>query len=490
MHLRYLAYGDRGPLSPWIWAFLLGMLCLAIGAELWTSRAELWTSTRTTPIKGPALTGTAQIIGMAQDLVSGGEWCCINLRVHVPGREPYDVSITQRVPTEQFCHFRGGGGTVAVQVDATNPENVWIDFAEPITENRIADLERQLAEQKRRAGLVPASPEHAQPHPGSSRGLAQGRFVARAWRLTVWYPIFSSVATAAVLALIYAADEKLVPIAVVILAAGGLMALWVYLILRTLRKILICVTSDGLTVDQRPGEVFAFSDAKLGQWVPAGPMSGSGTALHLRCGSHRFVLAGRDHRVAGGTQLDAPPVGSVDAIMSASDFDELLTMVGHQSGLDVRRPAPEEPIRCLLVPSPSGGAFILSLTQYLTRTTRNPTLAIDVGKDAIWVIDPNNNAPKASASLGQVTATPADWNWAIKGTYTTPVLVVCVPGLQPLTIGCPRPATAWHSRFSWRGKVPSEKKPAFVVSETDWLTLAEKFGLASYLEDKQKWATG
>ena len=352
-------------------------------------------------------------------------------------------------------------------------------------EKRIADLERQLAEQKRRAGLLPASPDYGPIQPDPSAGLGDGRFVARAWRLPVWLSIFSIGAVAAVLPLFYAADKRLVPIAVVFLAGGGLMALWVYLILRAFRKIQVCVTNDGLTVDQRPGEVFPFSDAKLGQWVPSGTMSGSGTALHLRCGRHRFVLAGRDHRLAGGTRLEAPPVGTVDAIMKASDFDELLTMVASRSGLDVRRPAPDEPIRCLLVPSPFGGAFV----QSLARTTRDPSLAIDVGKDAIWVIDANNNAPVGSGWLAQLTATPANWIYALKGGYTTPVLVVCVPGLQPLTIGCPR-STSWHSRFSWRGKVPSEEKPAFVVSETDWLTLVEKFGLASYLEDRQKWATG
>jgi hypothetical protein len=32
-----------------------------------------------------------------------------------------------------------------------------------------------------------------------------------------------------------------------------------------------------------------------------------------------------------GTRLDAPPTRDVDAVMSASDFDELLTMVGRRS---------------------------------------------------------------------------------------------------------------------------------------------------------------
>ena len=82
-----------------------------------------------------------------------------------------------------------------------------------------------------------------------------------------------------------------------------------------------------------------------------------GTALHLHCGPHRFVLGGRDHRIAAGTRIEAPDAGyglpvDVDAWLWAPDFDELLTMVGHRSGLDLRRPAPGEPTRCLLFPNP------------------------------------------------------------------------------------------------------------------------------------------
>ena len=331
--------------------------------------------------------------------------------------------------------------------------------------------------------------DHTQSHPDSSPGLTQGRFVAKLWRVTVGVRVYGFVVFAAMPALIYAGHAKLAPIAVLFLAAGGLVALYAYLIYRMLRKIHICVTSDGLTLDHRPGKVFSFSDAKLGQWTPtasAATMPGSGSALHLRCGPHRFILGGRDHRIAEGPRLDAASVGSVDAVMSAADFDELLTMIGRRSGLDVRQPAPEEPIRCLLVPSPSGSAAagfvrIMGATLGATRT-RNPSLAIDVGKDAISVIDANTNALIASARLAEVTATPADWKWEFR-TPPTPVLVLCVPGLQPLTIGCPI-LHSWSSRFSWSGRVPSAKKPAFVVSETDWLTFAEKFGLASYLQDQ------
>jgi hypothetical protein len=100
------------------------------------------------------------------------------------------------------------------------------------------------------------------------------------------------------------------------------------------RRILICVTTDGLTVKQRPGDVYSFSDAKLGTWGVSGDrLWSSGTALHLQSGPHRFILGGRDHRITPGTRLDAPPTRSVDAVVQASEFAELLTMVGRPSEL-------------------------------------------------------------------------------------------------------------------------------------------------------------
>jgi hypothetical protein len=135
------------------------------------------------------------------------------------------------------------------------------------------------------------------------------------------------------------------------LAYGFLVAFVVgFLVLRwrRRRKILVCVTSDGVTGDQRPGDVFSLADAKLGLWGP-GTLT-AGTALHLHCGPQSFVVGGRDHRLATATRLDAPPVDCPDAWMSASDFDELLTMVGRRSRLDVGGPAAGEPTRCLLFP--------------------------------------------------------------------------------------------------------------------------------------------
>jgi DNA-binding beta-propeller fold protein YncE len=123
-------------------------------------------------------------------------------------------------------------------------------------------------------------------------------------------------------------------------------------------------------------------------------------------------------------------------------------------------------------------------------------LAIDVGEDAISVIDLTSNAPIASAPVAWVTATPAESTRSVArmGSLTTAVLVVQVADSQPLTIACPDwagpPTTTWGGttkmayRFAWRGEVPSEQEPAFVVSAADWLTLVEKFGLTTRLEDR------
>jgi hypothetical protein len=122
-----------------------------------------------------------------------------------------------------------------------------------------------------------------------------------------------------------------------------------------------------------------------------------------------------------------------------------------------------------------------------------PSLAIDVGDDEIRLIDPNTNTFIASAPLSQVTATPAA---RIGGVYERryvpnglPILVVCVPGAKRLTIGCIEPSSRLllrnGYRFSWRGTVPREKDPAYVVSGAGWVTLVDKFGLASELVDSQ-----
>jgi hypothetical protein len=274
-------------------------------------------------------------------------------------------------------------------------------------------------------------------------------------------------------------------------------------------KTVVCVTNDGLTVDQRPDDIFSFSEAALSPWTIGNVELVQGTALHLRSGRDRFVLGGADHRVAAGTRLEAPPEDVMpDAWLSASDFDELLAMIGPRCGWDVRRPAMGERIRCLLIPNTSKGWDAADWPwQDFTRRRRNKelsALAIDVGEDAIWVIDPSTNTVIASASVTQVTATPTDYSghssaisekisnvlWVIEHWERPPdgrtaVLILGIPGLQPITIACPRHWRSPQARFEWKGDVPRAHAqiPGYLVSGADWLTLAERFGLASQLND-------
>jgi hypothetical protein len=315
-------------------------------------------------------------------------------------------------------------------------------------EKRIADLERQLAERQLGAGLPLASPEAA----------ASGRFTGYKW------------------------DRP---------AAVNVGTTW--------KTCIICVTTHGLTVDEWPRDVFAFRDAQLGLWVHGGMTMGM--ALHLLCGDHRFTVGGRDYRVATNPKLEAAPVDRVDAWMWASHFYELLTGISSRSGLDVRGSAPGEPTRCWLVSRST--TMRASYSDTLAYNFR-PSLAIDVGNDAIWVMDLTTNALVGSAWLAQVTATPATRKYpgssASGGlSATMPILVVGVPGVQPLTIGCldrgvngPQYSYSAHGqyRFAWRDictplmgwcEVSEAVEPDYWTSGADWLTLVAKFGLAQNL---------
>lgn len=136
------------------------------------------------------------------------------------------------------------------------------------------------------------------------------------------------------------------------------------------------------------------------------------------------------------------------------------------------------------------------------RSLWQPQLFVDIVNDAIRVVDPNGDAVNASASVSQVTATPATYQLSAGRTLpsaenvasgaagqhfsTTPAMAVRVPGLQPLSIGC-RDFEGLRRRFSWSSSVPSTvDPPAYAVSAADWLTLVEKLGLARFQEDTAK----
>jgi hypothetical protein len=214
-------------------------------------------------------------------------------------------------------------------------------------EKRIADLERQLAGQNRGDDLPPTSADHVQPRAGSTPGLAQRRLPARArpsdkqvraFHFGFGAALFALIAVIATLAWFHLLPWP--PILFVLLPIVFLPLLYfisAYIARRQwARQIVVCVTSDGLTVNQWPGEIFSFSGAALGAWdeKASGGMGTTtvGTALHLQCGSHRFVLGGEGHRATPGTRLDSPPTRNIDATMSAADFEQLLAIVEHQLG--------------------------------------------------------------------------------------------------------------------------------------------------------------
>jgi DivIVA domain-containing protein len=176
----------------------------------------------------------------------------------------------------------------------------------------------------------------------------------------------------------------------------------------------------------------------------------------------RVEVALRDPTATGGVTpseihnvaFSKPPIGTRG--YSEVEVDAFLDLVKIELTRRIPGHGPEEPIRCLLFRI--GGW-----------DQQKPVLAIDMDKAAIRVIDLNSNALIASVSLAEVTATPAQH-------HGIPVLVVDGPGLQTMTIRARAPGT-------WRRRAKS-MKPAFLAMDEDWLTLAEKFGVASDLWDE------
>lgn len=257
------------------------------------------------------------------------------------------------------------------------------------------------------------------------------------------------------------------------------------------RTYAITVTGDGLAID---GNVYSFADAQLGLWA------GTGLVLHLQRGRRRFLLGGRDCPIGPATPLGAAPVPLVDAWLSESDFDAVVSLSG-------RWPNPaaahQGSSRCVLFPNPlliqRMGPFALGKKQRLAQSLSQPQLFVDIDGNAIRVVDATSNATTASAPLSQLTATPFTYRLGgghlfpsaenavsdAVGEYfsTMPSVAVRIPGADPLTLGC-RDFAGLKRRFSWAGTVPvTNDPPAYAVSAADWRALTEKLGLARYLED-------
>jgi hypothetical protein len=259
----------------------------------------------------------------------------------------------------------------------------------------------------------------------------------------------------------------------VVVAIGAVYVYW-----RSRQKIVVAVSGDALTVGSR-GEVYSLAEAQLGLWP------GTGVALHLRSGGRRFILGGEERRIGPATPLDAPPTPLVDARLPASDFDELLRLGGRSAA---RGPAPGEPTRCVLFGNSASienmGPFAFRKKQRLTGSLDKEQLLVDVDNDSIRVIAPDSHAVNASATFSGSTATPFSYERPRDDsghTSTAPAMSLRIPGLQPLTLTCHHLSGA---RFSWPANVHiTSDPPTYTVSAADWLTLVEKFGLATSLQD-------
>ena len=162
------------------------------------------------------------------------------------------------------------------------------------------------------------------------------------------------------------------------------------------------------------------------------------------------------------------------------------------------------PTRCQLFASPDESKIFKgrALQESLARTfAEQPQLAIDVGSDAISVIEPVSKAVITSAGRAQVTATPAIYapvsdsaEGARPRQYKQPMLIVNVPGGLNLRIAIrPMRYSIWNGhqfRYAWRIKagpldvrLPAQS-PTHVAMETEWFSLLETFGLAALVVDK------
>ena len=245
------------------------------------------------------------------------------------------------------------------------------------------------------------------------------------------------------------------------------------------KKLHIDVTSEALSVNEGSGGVFPVAGATLGEWYAQGFGTTGGLALHVGDGRRGFVLAGRDHRVDPGMQLDAPPTSSADAWMSASDFDQLLGMLGRRTGLRSDAAAPHGPMRCLLF---ENSTFSRTLNAMRGRRP-SPKAVIEVDGDIIRLIDAKTNALIVWAAASQVTASRGRHQYSSRASRIIwPSLDVCFPGLRPILI-----ATAEGRRFSWRDKVPNEPSADFLVSAGDWLALVKGFGFEQFLDVSSKY---
>jgi hypothetical protein len=124
--------------APW-WAIVLFAAATVVPAVVipW-GLYMMFIGSRETKIRGQALAGTARILAVKQrgtvgNRVSPHVVCRIRLSVEIPGREPYEATARQNFTPWAMDMVVHTGKTVAVQVDAGDPQRVRIDMSRPAT---------------------------------------------------------------------------------------------------------------------------------------------------------------------------------------------------------------------------------------------------------------------------------------------------------------------------------------------------------------------
>jgi hypothetical protein len=110
------------------WLLVLGLIFIVFAIPAVVFPVLTVVRRRGPTIKGPALTGTAQIVWARPSMNSPNLRLIplykIALRVELAGREPYDVIIWQPVPRR--VPYNNLRGAVTVDVQADNPKKVRI----------------------------------------------------------------------------------------------------------------------------------------------------------------------------------------------------------------------------------------------------------------------------------------------------------------------------------------------------------------------------
>ncbi|WP_029114545.1 hypothetical protein [Mycobacterium sp. URHB0044] len=100
--------------------------------------AYLFLRYRQTKVRGPSVSGTAEILSLkvARWVIGnpgrGERPCVLGLRVQVPGREAYEVSIRQHIEQFALALRVQPGRIVPVEVGEANPQHVRIDLSQPV----------------------------------------------------------------------------------------------------------------------------------------------------------------------------------------------------------------------------------------------------------------------------------------------------------------------------------------------------------------------